>query len=736
MTIYRVSAFSRLADPTAHHATLTLAELIEALTTYDRREAKDGHLWSPATFDPPSRALANVRELCALVYDLDDVAAPPLPNVHWPLAIVHETHTPGRYRVTLPLSRPVSVVEWQSLHSHWARKLDLPADPKALDASRAFFLPSHPPKLGRALFTIVHRYDPIDPDDPEHASSIEKSTPLASDTPPSPQVEKTGSFDLSRARARLETSSKLIRQAVEGLLDGTMRLASGERNDRLHRALSALSQLDPHLPEEGVRQLLTRVLEHSETEPEGLDYWLGIGMSIWSRRSEEGRKRQAAAEVVRLAITGQPVPENTTPLPPPSEIGTFWQSQFIVKLNKDGEEQGLEPIGHNVALILQHDEDFRGCIRWNEMSNTLEVTGGPLKGVGDGSVDTALVNWLVTSKYKLRVPRAEALAQILLVADRQRYNPAREYVSGLKWDGVKRIDSFFNSFAQLMNYNNNPALSNLMLRKFLISAIARLMRPGCQVDTSLLLYGSQGIGKSQFVRALGGKFAVNTHLDAGSKDAVLACHSGWIVELTEMAGLRRSDVETTRSYLSSQEDTLRLPYGRGVTRLKRHSVFICTTNDPTPLSDPDGNRRFLPVAVDFIDVQAVEGARDQLWAEAKAAYEAGEAWWLQGDEAKRVAAEVSLYEREPESETIQEEVVRWLSKLPSLPNAISTGDIARRALFVDPSHPSFSKTQTLIARAMRSLGSEQVRLGSYRSRGWKVTEKLRMRVNSAKETAQ
>ena len=371
------------------------------------------------------------------------------------------------------------------------------------------------------------------------------------------------------------------------------------------------------------------------------------------------------------------------------------------------------------------------------MSNDLEISTGALKGVGGGSVDTALTNWLVTSNYKLKVPRAEAMAQILYVADKAKYNPAREYLDSLKWDGKERINSFFPAYALLMTYGDtNGKVSNMMVRKWMLSAVARLVNPGCQVDTSLLLYGAQGIGKSQFVRALGGKYAVNTHLDVGSKDAILACHSGWLVELTEMAGLKRGNDETVRSFLSSQEDTLRLPYGRGVTRLKRHSVFVATTNDPTPLSDPDGNRRFLPLAVDFIDVARVAEDRDQLWAEAKHALEQGEKWWFEGEEARIVAAEVTLFEREPESEAVMADIVKWMAKQPRLPDAVMTSDIARRALFIDSSHHAYTKLSRLIGIAMRKLGSEQVRMGQFRERAWKITDLLRKRISLSKEVAQ
>src|SRR5262245_31932254 len=217
----------------------------------------------------------------------------------------------------------------------------------------------------------------------------------------------------------------------------------------------------------------------------------------------------------------------------------------------------------------------------------------------------------------------DAVARIALA---HRFNPVIDYLDSLEWDGRKRIDTWLSVYC---GADNNP-LNRAFGRKFLLAAVRRVKQPGCKFDSILVLEGKQGTLKSTLARVLAGdeNFSDADILEGDKREQQELCEGAWIYEIAELSGLRKTDVEKVKAFASRQEDKARPAYARSVSIRKRTCVFLGTTNSDEYLQDQTGNRRFWPVAIDKVDIEAVRRDRDQLWAEAVVGEATGEALYL------------------------------------------------------------------------------------------------------------
>jgi predicted P-loop ATPase len=181
-----------------------------------------------------------------------------------------------------------------------------------------------------------------------------------------------------------------------------------------------------------------------------------------------------------------------------------------------------------------------------------------------------------------------------------------------------------------------------MGKAWLVSAVARALKPGCKADCALVLEGRQGAGKSSILRTLAGDDWFYDGLrDMHGKDASAALRGKWIIELPELSAMRRSDIEGVKAFLSRTEERYRPAYGRTEVIEPRRCVFAGTTNRNDYLTDDTGGRRFWPVVVGAVDLEALKRDQEQLWAEAVALFRSGENWWLDQADEKAAAAVVS-----------------------------------------------------------------------------------------------
>lgn len=212
-------------------------------------------------------------------------------------------------------------------------------------------------------------------------------------------------------------------------------------------------------------------------------------------------------------------------------------------------------------------------------------------------------------------PKAEnvrdAVTQLCL---EHSFHPIRQMLDALKWDGVARVDDWLVRYMGAEDTPLNRAVGRIML----IAAVRRVREPGVKFDTIVILEGKQGTGKSTALRILAGpgNHSDNELLTLDTKAQMEAMEGVWIYELSEMSGLKKSDVERMKAFASRDVDRARMSYGRFSEARGRQTVFIGTTNEHQYLKDRTGNRRFLPVKTGSIDLEALRRDRDQLWAEA------------------------------------------------------------------------------------------------------------------------
>jgi predicted P-loop ATPase len=289
---------------------------------------------------------------------------------------------------------------------------------------------------------------------------------------------------------------------------------------------------------------------------------------------------------------------------------------------------------HNLKLILEHDKALQN-IAFNQLLDAIEITGEvpwqhPSRFWRDAD-DSQLISY-IDANYGTFSSRNYDIA-ISKVADDRSYHPIRQYFDALQaWDGKARAERVF------IDYLGSPdtLYTKSVTRKTLCAAYKRVLTPGCKFDSMPVLCGPQGIGKSTTIAKLAGPwYSDSLHLsDTKDKTAAEKLQGYWIMEVGELAGLRKAETETLRSFISRQNDIFRAAYGRRTTPHPRQCIFIGTTNAQSGyLRDTTGNRRFWPVNTPGSNTKRPWEMGDdevkQIWAEVKCLVEAGEQLYLE-----------------------------------------------------------------------------------------------------------
>jgi putative DNA primase/helicase len=302
------------------------------------------------------------------------------------------------------------------------------------------------------------------------------------------------------------------------------------------------------------------------------------------------------------------------------------------------------------------------------------------------------------------------VAAIRIVADRNAFHPVREYLEGLSWDGVPRVDRWLEDFASVRPTSGEHAgLVRSVARKWLVSCVARAMQPGCKVDTMLILEGRQGIGKSRALAALAGeRFFSDAAIDFASKDACQTIQGVWILELAELDALLRREPSTVKAFVSRSIDRFRVPYGRVPEDVPRSVVFAGTVNHGSYLSDTTGNRRYWVVRCEgTLDVDGLRATRDALWAEATLLYKAGETWHLGAGEDALMDDET---EARVDSDPWEERLVAWTSARakPECEPPFTMEEVLSSALGLQVSSRN-ARVTSRVSRLLSRLGYERRR---------------------------
>lgn len=387
----------------------------------------------------------------------------------------------------------------------------------------------------------------------------------------------------------------------------------------------ALAHLDP-LTE---RQIVARIKTAT-----------GIAASTLERQLAELRRR--------VSVTGDPA----TPVARPRWFGRL-------RMDLAGTPERNEA---NVIIALTSDPVFAGILAFDEFAQSI-VVRSPLPWDSPGTVfprewedadEIRTAEWL--QLRGINVAPVVVGRAIGAVAREQRIHPVRDWLDTLKWDGTPRIETWTTTYLGAEPTDLHHAMGAL----WLISAVARIYRPGVKADHMLILEGQQGAKKSTALKVLAGEHWFTDELpELGSKDAALHMQGVWIVEIAELDAIGRAEVSRIKAFLTRTTDRFRPPYGRYTIEVPRQCVFAGTVNPDTYLRDETGNRRFWPVRCGAIDIPALARDRDQLWAEAVHRFRSGAIWWI--DDPALLSEAKAAQDARYQADAWDARIDRWLT---------------------------------------------------------------------------
>ena len=314
--------------------------------------------------------------------------------------------------------------------------------------------------------------------------------------------------------------------------------------------------------------------------------------------------------------------------------------EWMTELESDARGNYLST-ATNINLIFQNDKRLKGVFKQNNFDTKRYVFQSlpwrkinnpePIKNVDYSGIRNYIESiYGISSSLKIE----DSLA---LEFEKNSYHPIKDYLKNLKWDGNKRLDFLLiNYFGTEDNSYNREAI-----RKMLVAAVNRVMNPGCKFDLVLTLVGEQGTKKSTFIKKLGKEWYSDTFMTVQGKEALEQIQGAWLIEMAELSGLRKAEVESVKHFISKQEDMFRPAYARAAETFPRQCVFFGTTNKKDFLTDPSGNRRFMPVDVIKSNVKKdvfkdLDPEVDQIWAEAYDLFKKKESLFL-SKEAETIA---------------------------------------------------------------------------------------------------
>ena len=421
--------------------------------------------------------------------------------------------------------------------------------------------------------------------------------------------------------------------------------------------------------------------------------------------SDERVKAQIVAD--RMAEAD----EDFEALPDETEAtATDWRAKLKIT-----EKGGIASCIENVVLILNGDPALAGRVALDQMANNIVALDRlPWRGVKDSSQwvdsDDAALRYYLEKKYGLS-GKDKIFDAVNVVAIQNAFHPVREYLESCEWDGQKRVETLLVDYMGA----DDSEYTRTVTRKVMAAAVARIYRPGCKFDNMLTLRGAQGLGKSSFIGLLGGKWFSDTLTTVQGKEALEQIQGVWIMEVGELAGMRKAEVEAIKLFLSKRTDRYRPAYGRRLQEFPRQCIFIGSTNESQFLRDTTGNRRFWVVDTpnaprrDFWDDLTPETVQ-QVWAEAVAIYKAGEPLYL-SKEMEQIAREVQeTYEEENPQVGI---VAEYLER--KLPVGWDEMDLYERRQWLESSAEGTEERQTVCSLEIwaEALGQSPDKMDRY-----------------------
>lgn len=323
---------------------------------------------------------------------------------------------------------------------------------------------------------------------------------------------------------------------------------------------------------------------------------------------------------------------------PSEEIDNYFQSQ---SKNKQVDTKYLRCL-----KTFSANEDLKNIFQYNQMTRRIEYKKAPQwnseANVNDNMEDYDLIalKGFLSRNYGFTPNKEDIFDALKEVSRRNAYHPIKDYLNGLTWDGVKRLDYWLTS---ICGVEDNQYVRDVG-RKIFVAMVNRIYEPGCQFDYLPVLEGIQGIRKSTLIKRIVGdeKYYGSVSFHLSEKAFIENMQGKWVLEVEEMSGQNKQEVERVRALISKTKDTMRMTWERVAEDYKRQSVMIGTRNpikgDNKWLYDPAGNRRFWPVICNgAINIDLLLENRDMFFGEAMYLYKNNEPLWLDDKEVEEFA---------------------------------------------------------------------------------------------------
>jgi predicted P-loop ATPase len=617
----KISTTDRVFSPTS--APVETGDLVQWLKEHATQKPKDqAPLWSPTSFTS-GRKEGQAIEVSALVFDFDN-GRPALEVLKavkvghaWHTSASHTAATP-KWRLVIPLDTPIAAKDWEKFWTNAAAVLQVTGHDVACgNVGRFYYVP------------------PV-----SAVWEVHEGTPFPAQEVLSKYVAPTQGSDMTELRSiLLKARNQKYVEAIRCAFASQPAFPDGQRDVGVTGLGFYLgrSVVPVESSCDGVFRLLERGLDLPGNPYRPKEHWETKFKDAFQRG------REARAEKTEESKKSQGLNE---PWAKDLQTATDLRGNVTVISNC-----------YNASIILSNEGTYN--FRKNLLEDTLEVAIAEVEWQAMADSDcTDVANWL-QKQYRIALSRQQVYDQIDALAPQ--FDPLKSFLAGCQWDGVKRINEFL---VNLFGCEDTPQ-ARLYSRKWLIGLVARALKPGCKMDTVLVLQGAQGLGKSTALRLLTEPWFSDSKMIIGDKDSMLAGSRFWCHEFAELASLKRADLETMKAFFTSTVDSFRPPYGRATVQKPRRCVYVATTNEDEFLTDPTGARRFWTVKVIHpIDFEAIRRTREQLLAEAVAAFSAGEVWWLD-TEAERALQRDSAAEHQIEDNGGQKDaIVKWWAARP------------------------------------------------------------------------
>lgn len=476
--------------------------------------------------------------------------------------------------------------------------------------------------------------------------------------------------------------------------------------------LRALVDIASEPDEERAKRAWRAYIRHLANDAEGLDSDPSTDVLLmqlreagtgWPTRVNEIRKMLSTSRKRRAA--------NFRVVNPDDPVEDERQPDVVADLSTT-EAGNARATLRNAVMILSRDDRWNGRIRYNEFSGEVELDREPLID----EMITGVSVWM-DETYGMPASSRTVHEAANYVARDHSYHPIREYLLGLRWDGRERCrELLVGYFGASAETRDQRLLLGTLSQRWMVSCIARVMKPGCKVDTVLVLHGPQGCGKSTIIRALAGDaWYSDTDIDPQGKDAYGQVQGSWLYEVPEIEKWNsRRDQATIKAFLTSQVDRYRPPFKACIVRQPRQCIFVGTTNSDRFLADPTGSRRYWPVTVAGVDVASIVHDRDQLWAEALHWFRERVPWHLTREEADVL---VKSQDRYTEIDPWEDLVDGWLAEHYGL-NGFRMGDLLT-GIDVNAQGQT-SRASNRVGKILRSRGYSMKRVGKKHVRLWRL----------------